>query len=158
MRMRWRQYVLVAACIALGIAAPYLGIDLEDGNWTLTEANNDTEPRFTNEASAQSQTGQKSGAFDFYVLALSWSPSYCAAEGPDANPQQCGVDKDYAFIVHGLWPQFEKGYPSRCATRIPDRVPNDLARSMVDIMPSFGLIGHQWRKHGTCWFEPTGLF
>jgi len=141
----WRQYALIAACLAMGIAAPYLGIDQEEGNWTLPQ---DTKPNIATSASAQK--GQRSGKFDFYVLALSWSPSYCRSEGADANRQQCGADKDYSFIVHGLWPQFENGYPSRCATRLSDRVPNRLAKSLTDIMPSFGLIGHQWRKHGTC--------
>ena len=49
--------------------------------------------------------------FDFYVLALSWSPSYCEAEGAEANQQQCKAARPYAFIVHGLWPQFERGFP-----------------------------------------------
>lgn len=145
--MRWRQYGLIAACLAIGIAAPYLGIDQEEGVWTLPQA---TERNQAQQTASRSETGQRSGAFDFYVLALSWSPSYCASQGSNANAQQCGLDKDFAFIVHGLWPQFEKGYPSRCATRLSDRVPNRLAQSMTDIMPSFGLIGHQWRKHGTC--------
>lgn len=93
---------------------------------------------------------EESELFDFYVLSLSWSPSYCQAEGEDANPQQCGGQRQFAFVVHGLWPQYEKGYPSRCPTRLSDRVPNHLANQMTDIMPSYGLIGHQWRKHGTC--------
>lgn len=90
--------------------------------------------------------------FDFYVLSLSWSPSYCAIEGEDANRQQCGSGRPYAFVVHGLWPQFEDGYPEFCRAR-QDRVPDGLVARMLDLMPSAGLIGHQWRKHGTC----TGL-
>lgn len=88
-------------------------------------------------------------AFDFYVLALSWSPSYCTTEGPDANRQQCNARRPYAFVVHGLWPQFERGFPSDCKTEV-QRVPDDLVRSLSDIMPSAGLIGHQWRRHGSC--------
>ena len=87
--------------------------------------------------------------FDFYVLALSWSPSYCEAEGSSANPQQCNAKRPYGFVVHGLWPQFEQGFPTDCATDAP-RVPDDLVRSLYDIMPSAGLIGHQWRRHGSC--------
>ena len=87
--------------------------------------------------------------FDFYVLALSWSPSYCAAEGPDANRQQCGAGRPYGFIVHGLWPQFERGYPRDCRSGARD-VPRSLVSSLYDIMPSAGLIRHEWRKHGTC--------
>lgn len=89
------------------------------------------------------------GKFDFYVLALSWSPSYCEAEGTGANPQQCSSGRPYAFVVHGLWPQFERGYPTDCKTDI-ERVPQDLARTLYDIMPSLALIGHQWRRHGSC--------
>lgn len=87
--------------------------------------------------------------FDFYVLALSWSPSYCEAEGEDANPQQCQAARPYAFIVHGLWPQFERGYPEDCPTDTP-RVPNELVRTLYDLMPAAGLIGHEWRTHGSC--------
>ncbi|ODT06803.1 MAG: ribonuclease [Mesorhizobium sp. SCN 65-20] len=90
--------------------------------------------------------------FDFYVLALSWSPSYCEAEGERANGQQCRTGRPYAFVVHGLWPQFERGYPQDCATGDSD-VPNERLRGLYDLMPAVGLIRHQWRKHGTC----TGL-
>lgn len=90
--------------------------------------------------------------FDFYVLSLSWSPSYCEAEGSGANQQQCSSQRPYAFVVHGLWPQFERGFPSDCPTKSP-RVDDETVRSLYDIMPSAGLIGHQWRRHGSC----TGL-
>ena len=88
--------------------------------------------------------------FDFYLLALSWSPSYCAAEGRDASRQQCGIDKRYSFIVHGLWPQYERGAPRSCPSRFGRRTPGKLENSLFDIMPSRGLIRHQWRAHGTC--------
>ncbi|MBZ0163011.1 MAG: ribonuclease [Notoacmeibacter sp.] len=88
--------------------------------------------------------------FDFYVLSLSWSPSYCAAEGAGADREQCSAGGPAGFIVHGLWPQFEKGYPANCASGEPARVPRQLASAMLDIMPSAGLVGYQWRKHGTC--------
>lgn len=88
--------------------------------------------------------------FDFYVLALSWSPAYCLVEGERANQQQCAEDRDLGFVVHGLWPQYESGYPEFCPSRQPDRVPAQLGRSYLDIVPSMGLIGHQWRKHGSC--------
>src|SRR5690606_30788812 len=91
--------------------------------------------------------------FDFYVLSLSWSPTFCAEQGLDAPNLQCGADRDFAFIVHGLWPQFERGWPEFCDSGEPGRVPDALARTLRDIMPSPGLVGHQWRKHGTC----TGL-
>lgn len=93
--------------------------------------------------------GEQAAPFDFYVLSLSWSPSYCAAEGGDADPQQCDADRDLGFVVHGLWPQFEDGWPEYCDddARNPSRAEID---AIDDIIPSDGLIRHQWRKHGTC--------
>ncbi|PSJ61221.1 ribonuclease T2 family protein [Pseudaminobacter soli (ex Li et al. 2025)] len=87
--------------------------------------------------------------FDFYVLSLSWSPSYCEAGDEENNSQQCRGGRPYAFVVHGLWPQYERGYPQDCQTDQP-RVPTEAARSMLDIMPAIGLVGHEWRKHGSC--------
>lgn len=111
-------------------------------------------PQSSADGKSQTDAGlpQPPRRFDFYVLALSWSPSYCAAEGQSANEQQCASSRPYAFVVHGLWPQFERGFPSDCKVDV-ERVPDDLARSLYDIMPSAGLIGHEWRRHGSC----TGL-
>lgn len=86
--------------------------------------------------------------FDFYVLSLSWSPAYCALEGSNADPAQCNVSKQFRFIVHGLWPQYERGYPDNCRTGgFPSR---DQIRSINDLTPSPGLVRHEWEKHGTC--------
>lgn len=100
---------------------------------------------------ARSHVPQGTG-FDFYVLSLSWSPSYCEAEGDNANRQQCDSGRPYAFVVHGLWPQFERGYPQKCATDEP-KVSGQTLRALYDIMPSAGLIRHEWQTHGSC----TGL-
>lgn len=88
--------------------------------------------------------------YDFYVLSLSWSPTHCQMAGASANDQQCGSRQTHGFVVHGLWPQFEKGWPEFCDSREPKRVPEALLRDNLDIMPSGSLIGHQWRKHGSC--------
>lgn len=87
---------------------------------------------------------------DFYVLALSWSPTYCAEAGKRANKRQCGTGHHYGFIVHGLWPQSDNGRLESCASNEPQRVPAELGRTLYDIMPSMSLIGHEWRTHGTC--------
>ncbi|MFB9951158.1 ribonuclease [Rhizobium puerariae] len=108
-----------------------------------------TAPALSQDRTRQDRPGQ----FDFYVLSLSWSPTFCASQKGDGNDQQCGATRDFRFIVHGLWPQYEKGYPDFCRTDEPDRVPRSVGQSLFDIMPSMGLIGHQWRKHGSC----TGL-
>ncbi len=86
--------------------------------------------------------------FDFYVLALSWSPSFCAAKNRTSG-LQCGGKRFFSFIVHGLWPQYEKGWPSNCDAKVR-QVNSNLVNSMLDIMPAKGLIQHEWKKHGTC--------
>jgi ribonuclease T2 len=92
------------------------------------------------------------GVFDYYVLSLSWSPSFCEAaaeRAPDRVPQQqCGV-RPYAFVVHGLWPQFERGFPERCQNPSP-RLNRDIVSSMLDLMPARRLVYHEWDTHGTC--------
>ncbi|MBW8619455.1 MAG: ribonuclease, partial [Hyphomicrobiales bacterium] len=62
------------------------------------------------------KTGAEPGQFDFYVLALSWSPAYCANGGDKRSPEQCQLGAQKGFVVHGLWPQYEKGYPISCPT------------------------------------------
>lgn len=88
--------------------------------------------------------------FDFYVLSLSWSPSWCGENDQNGKTMQCDTGRNHGLIVHGLWPQNDNGYPEFCRSRDSDRVPEALGRQMFDIMPSMGLIGHEWRKHGTC--------
>jgi ribonuclease T2 len=85
--------------------------------------------------------------FDYYAMALSWSPTYCAAHQNDK--QQCGIGRSFAFVVHGLWPQFEKGWPSDCSTT-ESWVEQSQIDAVLDIMPSKKLIIHEWKKHGTC--------
>ncbi|WP_298812409.1 ribonuclease T [uncultured Roseibium sp.] len=105
-----------------------------------------------------SSLADQPGDFDFYVLALSWSPTYCKQEGEDANPHQCDVRNPFRFVVHGLWPQYENGYPSSCPG-VRQRIDRKIAVEMEDIMPSHGLVFHQWRKHGTCsGLEPEDYF
>jgi len=93
--------------------------------------------------------GGKAGEFDYYVLALSWSPSWCEREGDDRNSPQCDPSEDFGFVVHGLWPQYEKGWPSDCRSSFRDPSRSD-TRNMADVMGSGGSAWHQWKKHGRC--------
>lgn len=93
--------------------------------------------------------GERAGNFDYYVLALSWSPTWCAIEGDARGSDQCDERHDYGWTLHGLWPQNERGWPSYCRTSERD-APRGLTRSMTDIMGSGGLAWHQWKKHGRC--------
>jgi len=103
-------------------------------------------------AQAQDRRQNETGQFDFYVLALSWSPSFCeGAVGRSKSrsvQQQCG-DRPYSFVVHGLWPQYEQGFPEYCQREAP-RLNRGLISSMLDLMPSTSLIFHEWGRHGTC--------
>ena len=96
-------------------------------------------------ASAQDRAGD----FDYYVLALSWSPNWCEREGDSRNSPQCDPSEDFGFVVHGLWPQYENGWPANCRSshRDPSRAQT---RDMADIMGSSGSAWHQWKKHGRC--------
>lgn len=89
------------------------------------------------------------GDFDYYALSLSWSPSYCAGPQGLDDTEQCGPGRRFAFVVHGLWPQYDRGWPQDCDTG--ERwVPEKRVGAMLDIMPSRKLIIHEWRKHGSC--------
>ncbi|KEJ95005.1 ribonuclease T2 [Pseudosulfitobacter pseudonitzschiae] len=94
----------------------------------------------------------RAGVFDYYVMSLSWSPNWCLREGDARRSPQCDDSQDHGWILHGLWPQYHRGFPSYCNTaeRPPSR---GMTAQMSDIMGTSGLAWHQWKKHGTC----TGL-
>ena len=100
---------------------------------------------------AQDRRQNEPGKFDYYVLALSWSPSFCAdtAERGRNGGEQCDTRRPYAFVVHGLWPQYERGFPRDCQVPAP-RVNRELMTSMLDLMPAPRLVYHEWDRHGTC--------
>ena len=91
----------------------------------------------------------RAGEFDYYVLSLSWSPNWCAREGDARGSPQCDAEADFGWVLHGLWPQYERGWPDFCNTsfRAPSR---SQTGAMADIMGTGGLAWHQWKKHGTC--------
>jgi ribonuclease T2 len=82
------------------------------------------------------------GAFDFYVLNLSWSPEFCATHG---DSSECG--HGLGFVVHGMWPQDVSGdYPEDCADAPGPANP----QAYTDLIPTVGLVQHEWQTHGTC--------
>ncbi|WP_426110331.1 ribonuclease T2 family protein [Massilia sp. PWRC2] len=84
------------------------------------------------------------GRFDYYAVALSWSPAFCATHD---DPRQCAPGRQAGFVLHGLWPQYQRGYPQSCSNEpLSDA---DAARYSA-LYPSPTLIEHEWRKHGTC--------
>ena len=96
--------------------------------------------------------GEPAGDFDYYVLSLSWSPTWCALTGDARRSPQCEDDADFGWVLHGLWPQYDSGWPSyyRTSERNPSRA--DTAAE-ADLFGTSGNAWHQWNKHGRC----TGL-
>jgi ribonuclease T2 len=97
---------------------------------------------------AQAQGRNAPGDFDYYVLSLSWSPSYCETARGAGAEQQCGR-RPYSFVVHGLWPQYERGFPEKCQFPSP-RLDHRIVDGMLDLMPAPQLVYHEWDTHGTC--------
>lgn len=95
--------------------------------------------------SKQSQPQGRTGVFDYYVLTLSWSPTFCLA---NPHNEQCD-GKGYGFVLHGLWPQYANGgWPKNCEsdTRLSA---SDRAKGK-SLFPTEGLLRHEWATHGTC--------
>src|SRR5512143_921046 len=77
------------------------------------------------------------GDFDFYVMSLSWSPDYCS--GND-DPQQCSVGKKLGFVLHGLWPQYNRGFPADCSKV---KLSEDVQAKFPILYPSASLYTHE---------------
>jgi ribonuclease T2 len=137
----------VAGIIALALLGQPISRLLNQQNWSSS--------------STHRNSGQDTpGDFSYYALVLSWSPTYCADEGQGDN-QQCNRrdGRRYAFVMHGLWPQYERGYPSNCRLNRRPFVPEPVIDRMLDIMPSKRLVIHEYRAHGTCsGLDPESYF
>lgn len=147
-----RWVVLVAAVVLLASLRGWLPFDGDQAGPVVAPAPRGQAAQGSHPKNSSRRTAgpiPAGSGFDFYVLSLSWSPSYCEAEGKDASQQQCAAARPYAFVVHGLWPQYEHGYPRDCATDQP-KVDSRTLRDLYDIMPAAGLIRHEWRTHGAC--------
>ena len=140
------------AAVALSFVFLFAIVALAQGN--------PGQDRPAQDRTAQDRQQNEPGRFDFYVLALSWSPSYCEAaqeraqqraqeRAPSRTPDQQCAGRPFSFVVHGLWPQYEQGFPSFCQVPAP-RLDRAIVGSMLDLMPSPRLIFHEWDRHGTC--------
>ena len=98
---------------------------------------------------ARAVADDKAGEFDYYVMALSWAPSWCLIEGDARDAETCDPAADAGFTLHGLWPQYENGWPEYCRAGVRDPSRSQTA-GMADLMGSGGAAWHQWKKHGRC--------
>lgn len=88
----------------------------------------------------------QAGQFDYYLLSLSWAPTYCLTHSDDSS--ECS-SKGYGFVLHGLWPQYDGGgYPEKCAGDY--ELTTTAAAKGRTIYPSERLMSHEWQEHGTC--------
>jgi ribonuclease T2 len=102
----------------------------------------------------RSPAATEPGTFDYFVLSLSWSPAFCLG---NPGAAECGGPRRFGFIVHGLWPQNEKGWPENC--NVHQQVPDSVVNGISDLMPARGLVYHEWSAHGTCsGLNPTDYF
>lgn len=93
--------------------------------------------------SAAVQAKGEAGEFDYYAMALSWSPQHCAVK--PADREQCS--RQLGFVLHGLWPQYQRGYPSNCTG---EQLYPGMEEAFPGLYPSRFLYRHEWEKHGTC--------
>ncbi len=88
----------------------------------------------------------RAGQFDYYLLSLSWAPTYCLTHADDGT--EC-AGKGYGFVLHGLWPQYDAGgYPENCWTQ--SELSGAAAAKGRALYPSEHLMQHEWQAHGAC--------
>lgn len=160
--MRTPQLTLPGLIALIAVALVLAYVEKHQGGGTPSPSAPSSAPRTTPAASGGSGGDEaESGDFDYYALVLAWSPTHCETpEGADDDAQCAPRDgRRYGFILHGLWPQYERGYPESCPTRGRPWVPDAVIAEMRDIMPEKGLIIHEYRKHGTCsGLSPTDFY
>lgn len=87
--------------------------------------------------------------FDFYLLAMTAHPAFCA-DGHARQPE-CGVS--VPLSIHGLWPEkLQPGkYPRDCQGP-PLSLDHGLELELEPLMPGMAddLHEHEWRAHGRC--------
>jgi ribonuclease T2 len=84
-----------------------------------------------------------------HTLALSWSPQYCKENGKDKKAASQCRDQTFGFILHGLWADgVGRNNPVWCKRVGP--VPDAVLKRNFCATPSFGLMRHEWAKHGSC--------
>jgi ribonuclease T2 len=165
--MRRRAFLLVAASLAFASGAFAQGPKPGDSGCVLDNcADKKPLPSQSAEAPAAAPSADRArprgasapGDFDFYVLSLSWSPGFCQTGGTEKHRSQCNGGSGLGFVVHGLWPQYETGFPSDCgpAGRSPSRIALEGTKG---VYPDINLARYEWRKHGTCSGKsPTDYF
>jgi ribonuclease T2 len=152
---------LILLALAPGARAASSDCVLDECADQATPAVPDAQPSFEPAFQPRRAPGGGSGVsgdFDFYVLSLSWSPGFCRTPAGARAGGQCNPGAGLGFVVHGLWPQYEHGYPQDCpfGAQTPSRI---ALQGAAGLYPSEGLARYEWRKHGVCAGKsPTDYF
>lgn len=97
--------------------------------------------------------------FDCYALVLSWSPTHCLTEGRRRGDDQCGPNRGADFVLHGLWPQYDFGWPEDCYRGKRPWISADVIQEMDNITPDKGAIIHEYTTHEICsGLSPSAYF
>jgi len=109
-------------------------------------------PNESSSADTKPSLPEADADFSYYVLVLSWSPTHCAGDAGRGRDDdlQCRSGRPFGFVLHGLWPQNQRGYPEHCSTIEPRAVADDVMEQALKLSPSALLIQHEWDRHGTC--------
>ena len=134
--MQSRSSLAAAIMIAIALIVIY-----------ATRGSHGPEPSVPGRSPSKEDTAR---TFDYYALVLGWAPTYCLNQGALRNDAECDEHTSRAFTLHGLWPQYEKGWPENCHMATKPWVSSDVIARMRDIMPSRSLVIHEYRAHGTC--------
>ena len=147
---------LLAAILTLLVAAPAFAGDCILDNCA------DRQPLPSAQASPAdgfgrgvSRGGGASGDFDFYVLSLSWSPSFC---------ETTGARRPSAPMRAGRQSRLRRSRPVAAerpglSQPVPRRIlpfPMRSCRRLGDLYPDVGLARHEWRQHGLCSGKSSG--
>lgn len=146
--MRARRLSILLLTVLAGLASAVVWAQERSAPWPSAAFNPKPQPNVA-------------GKFDYYTLVLSWSPTHCVTAVPGRDEAQCARNDGlhYGFVLHGLWPQYEKGYPGACPIGRKPFVPRPVINSMLDIMPAAGLVIHEYKLHGTCsGLDPAGYY
>ncbi len=158
MKLDQGTLIRIGAAVVVALLVAVLGLDrggLPDAQKdTPTIAQSGTAPTVTIETPskpASSAVPKSEGKFDYYLLVLSWSPTHCSSDAGRGRDDdlQCRSGRPYGFVLHGLWPQNERGWPESCSTTERD-VSNANMTEALKLSPSAELVQHEWNKHGTC--------
>lgn len=94
----------------------------------------------------------------FYMLALTWAPEDCRANGDTPGYEIQCRDNDFGFVLHGLWPNgAARRHPRYCGPAPAIRPAT--VRKHACMTPSTVMQQHEWAAHGTCgWTTPEAYF